>query len=537
MNIFRAISQSIVRGFSRLARRDGETSANVQPEAPSSYNPRLFLGKSGGFEATSNQRLYPNLGSKLPINDELRASIEGLRGIGRDQEQNNPYGKRYLRLSTTNVIGRDGVKLRCQFTDKNKNLLEDINDEIETAWSRWGKKGTCDVTGKFSFVKIQELSYMALKRDGEIFVRLIKGWERNDFGFAIQLIMADRLDHTLYGTLDNGRTISLGIEFDEYGAAIAYYFTDINGSNYFPGRKHRRIDAAQILHIFDPTRPDAQRGYSHFSTSVNKLRMLHGFDEAELTQKRIEAAKMGWLVKKELERGGSLMQAEDDDSSSHDLVFEVEPGVVNQLPPGYDIKETTWGNHEGNPADFRKGQLRGAAAGLNVNYNDMAMDYEGVNYTSLRAAYLSDRDGYAVDQRIIMEDLCQPVYEAFLPMAILMGQIKTVKATEFEKYMEPIWSPRGWKWVDPLKEAKGYEIMLDRGLISEDEIVSERGAELEEIYLKKLAAKQLRERLGLDEEEKGETKADENGRSKKGASAKVNPRAFGATERDDSAEV
>ena len=113
MNIFRAFTQIIARGFSRLARREGETIGSAAPETENAYNPRLYLGKSGGFEATSNPRLYPSLGSKLPINDELRASIEGLRGIGRDQEQNNPYGKRYLRLSTTNVIGRGRAASRA----------------------------------------------------------------------------------------------------------------------------------------------------------------------------------------------------------------------------------------------------------------------------------------------------------------------------------------------------------------------------------------------------------------------------------------
>lgn len=490
-----------------------------------------FLGAAVGlrssFEALSRPRLYPGVSGGRTQSQDLQGSLNQLRDLGRDQERNNPYSRRYLSLIAINVIGRDGIQLRCNFHNRKSEPLERVNSELEWGFARWAKRGVCEASGKFSFVKVQELVARALKRDGEIFVRLLRGFD-NEWGFALQLLMADRVDEGLNKTLSNGHQIIMGIEVDNYGRRVAYYLKDEAGANTYYGRRVSRIKADEILHVYDPTRADSERGYSEFSASINKLRMLHGCDEAQLTTMRVTAAKMGWLERTSTPPGSGIND-EDDDVE----IYEAEPGMIKELPPGYTIKETNWGSYDGDPDLFRIGQLKGAAAGLGVNYNDLAMDFSGVNYTSLRAAYLSDRDGYSLLQRVIIENFCQPVYEEWLKLAVLKDQFVSVKATNMALFMDPSWQGRGWEWVDPFKEARAAEIQKNNMLMSEDEIVSRRGADLEETYQKMSTAARMREKYGLTDLMKGEGKENANSPGNRGATSQSHRRAKGESALED----
>lgn len=481
---------------------------------------------SSPFEALARKRLYPSKGRRRRAKEELGKTIPELRELARDQERNNPYSLRYLDIVGVNVIGRDGIRLKAAFTaERSGRLLEKTNAELENKFWEWGKRGVCEASGRFSFVKCQELVLRAMKRDGDIFVRFLRGWEGNPFGFAIQLIMPDRVDSELNKTLSGGRKIVMGIEVDEYGRRLAYYVKDEGASEVYPGHKARRIPADEMIQVADPMSPDEERGYTRFSTVFNKLRMLHGADEAELVARRVTSSKMGWLEKVD-DDGRAAEESEHDEEPFEE--FEAEAGVIRELPPGYKATVSDFGQFDGDPEAFRKGQLRATAAGLGVNYNDLAMDFQGVNYTSLRASYLSDRDGFSVLQRVMIENFVQPIYEEWLKCCVLKGMLKYVTGQDIQKFLVPSWACRGWKWVDPYKEAKGYELLLQHNLISEDEIVSERGADLEEVYLKRLAAKKLRERLGLTDIEEaagakdGTTNDGAKGRS--GAAAKANTR-------------
>lgn len=480
-----------------------------------------MLGMRAAFDALSRPRLYPSVGGRRLMNDDLQASIGQLRELAADQEQNNPYSKRYLNLNAINVIGAEGIKLKANFHNRKGEPLGDINDELETEFKLWGRRGSCEVTGKFSWVKVQELALRALKRDGEIFVRLLTGFD-NSWGLTLQLLSASRVDESINQDLGEGKRIVMGIELDRYGRRLAYHVKDDMGDIVRNGKRFVRLPASEVIHLYDPTRADAERGYSDLSASINKLRMLHGCDEAQLTTMRVTAAKMGWLERVNGRPGQGVNDEEDDIE-----IYEAEPGMIKELPVGYTIKETNWGSYDGDPDKFRKGQLRGAAAGLGTNFNDLCMDYEGVNYTSLRAAYLSDRDGYSLLQRVMIEGLCQPVYETWLKMSVLAGRFRFVNAQTMGRYMAPGWQGRGWEWVDPAKEARAAIDLLGALLISEDEIASKRGADLEEIYRKISSAERLKQKFGLSdkgEDDGSKGKGAGTGRSRAG-SARDNRRA------------
>jgi capsid protein len=58
------------------------------------------------------------------------------------------------------------------------------------------------------------------------------------------------------------------------------------------------VDAAEIIHKFIQYRPGQTRGVTLFAPILLDLKMLDGYQQAELVATRMAAAKMGFLVQK-----------------------------------------------------------------------------------------------------------------------------------------------------------------------------------------------------------------------------------------------
>ncbi|MBT3840841.1 MAG: phage portal protein [Verrucomicrobia bacterium] len=180
-------------------------------------------------------------------------------------------------------------------------------------------------------------------------------------------------------------------------------------------------------------------------SAMTRLQMLGAYEEAELTAARVAASKMGFLVK---ERSEGYIG--DTDEAGNPLM-EVEPGAIEELPMGTTFQSWNPDHPVGNYAGFVKSCLRGIAAGLGVSYNMLANDLEGVNYSSIRAGLLDEREYYKAVQRWFIDTVITPVFEGWLETNILNGTIN-LPAAKLEKFNAPDWKPRRWAWVDPLKD-------------------------------------------------------------------------------------
>lgn len=417
--------------------------------------------------------------------------------VGRDQERFNPYAKRALNLKVSNIVGPRGIFLKAQFRDEMDNNLSEINRELEREHRIWGQKGSCETTGRWSFRDCQALLLRTLIREGEAIARHVRGWD-NEHGYAVQLISPHRLDPSLNKELSNGNRIILGIELNEWDRPVAYYFTaPVKGKILMAGKRYDRIDAKDIMHFFLPLEIERTRGSSEFLVVDGRMKLLNGFEEASVMAARIGAMKLAFLEKKDAPQNG---YTGDDDEEDEELIMSPEPGEIPKLPDGYTVKEVDWDYPNNEFSDFRKAQLRGVSSGLDVNYNELTMDYEGVNYTSLRAASISDRDNYESLQIFMKENFCMPTYREWLRMAVLKNVFKKVTIDNWRDFLLAGWQARRWKWVDPYKEAKGYEVLKTLQVMSEDDIASEIGNDLEDVYADIKKAKDLRDELGLDKE-------------------------------------
>lgn len=410
----------------------------------------------------------------LSVDKQLRTDLLKLRTRARDLARNNPYIRQYLALLTANVIGPKGIKMQAQVSNNNGNLSKLINDKIEAAWGEWGK--TASACGRFSMTHLMQQAVRTLATDGEVFIRKVRGAQFGKYGFALQLVDADQVDHEYNQPAgDKTNEIRLGVEVSEWGRPVAFYLWDRHQSDAnMSARKRIRVPAEDMLHLYDPDRANQTRGVTWFNSVMVTLHMFDGYAEAELIAARTAASKTGWF--KYTDAGTAEMASE---IPNEPIQMDAAPGSIEMLPPGLDF--VPWDSSHPTTAyqTYQQTMLRQVASGLRVSYNAMANDLTGVNYSSLRSGLLIERDMWRTLQQLIIERLYQPIYEAWLASALLTGGL-VLDSRDPTRFLSVKWTPRGWDWVDPLKDINASILAIQNGLSSRTAVLAETGDDFEE---------------------------------------------------------
>ncbi len=447
------------------------------PPARRGYTPkRGRISRRNAYSAAGGGRLLADwtTGLSSPTAD-ARADLHRLRARARDLCRNNEYASRFVGMVKDNVVGADGVKLQVRAKDTNGTFDKFANDTIEAAWKKWAKKGVCTRDGRLSLTEVERLIVETVARDGEVLVRKLRGRKAgNVFNLSLQVLEVDYLADNYRVS---NRNIDLGIERDDFGKPIAYWLYSKNPSNDYDsgGRFVTRVPADEILHLFITERPEQSRGVPWLSSAMFRLKMLDGYEEAEVVAARVAATKMGFFI---TETGEDYTG--DDEDSDGAIIMESEAGTFEQLPPGVtDFKMFDPAHPTAQYSDFVKGVLRGVASGMGVSYVSLANDLEGVNYSSIRQGALEDRDHWRGLQTWLVESFCGPIYESFL-LAYLSSTLTTLPPRRFDKFNAPKWAPRGWAWVDPLKEVTANTAAVAQGFKSKSDVLAETGRDFEE---------------------------------------------------------
>lgn len=444
------------------------------------------------YQAALKDNLTAGWGTAiLSADTPLNSDLERLRARSRLLSGNEPYFKYWLKLQNRNVVGARGIHLQMKVVAKyNDDGSVDFDDRanriIEDGWQRWCKRQNCTVNKRHDFVMVQKLVLKSMLRDGEIFVRKVKAWKGNSFRFALQLIEADHLDMRYTSVLASGNVVRMGVEFNEWNQAVAYHFHEKHPGDYIahhPDRTKRiRLTADEVLHIYDPERVDQSRGLPDGTASMIRSNMLNGYQEAELVAARAASGKMGFFTSPDGESFEGDDSEFDEEGNETEVITEADPGTFDELPEGYDFKPYDPQHPTTAFGGFVKSILQGVASGLGINYNTMANDYEGVNFSSLRQANLNDREGWKEMQWWLIEQLHEQIFADWLLMALATGELNPLPTAKFEKFNRPSWRPRGWTWIDPQKEATANQTNIAMGVESLTAIAAEQGRDIEEIF-------------------------------------------------------
>ncbi len=445
--------------------------------SPNPLDPKRVGGRRN-YAMGQNSRLTADwFSAELSAEDAIFQAASVTRRRAQDLERNDPHVRRFLQMVNSNVFGHVGIRLKPEARRPDGSLDEADNKAIRNSFMRWGKVGTCTIDGRLAWAEVESMILRRILVDGEVLVRKIKG-PVNPHGFALQILDASMLDEYKTQPRGSGRNkISQGIEMDRNDRPIAYHLTKANG----PEGATQRIPAEEMQHLFMQERPHQYRGITWLAPVGLRQKMLDSLEVATVIGARIAASKMGFFTSEEGSEyvGDSIL---DGNATGMDI----SAGAMEKLPAGMKFEpfDPSW--PPSNFGDLEKQMKRSLASGLGVSYVTLANDLEGVSYSSIRQGELSDRDFWRCMQAYMVRHCSDLIYDDWLLMALSFGQITDATGQELplrrlDKFSDRSWRPRGWAWVDPLKEVQAAEKSIALLIKSRSEIVAEQGGEFSEI--------------------------------------------------------
>lgn len=438
-----------------------------------------------GYAAAEFSRLTSSLLSESQyINNTLRYQLRTLRARSRQASQNNPFAKHFATMVVNNVAGPAPFRLQAKAKFKNGRLDTGANEKIEFAWRRWSAVGECEVTGRWSWNTLQRLIIRNLAVDGEVLIRKIKGGNSRH-GYQLQLIDVDRLDEQKNQELRGGGAIHMGVEMDASSRPLAYHVLKRKPVNWMSNyvRDHERIPAEEIVHLFVPDFAEQARGVPWMYAALLNLIHLGAFEEAAVIAARVGASKMGFYKSPD---GDPSAIGDGKDPATGDFYDEVEPGMFGTLPPGYDFQAFDPKYPDAAVEPFIKACLRGVATGLDVAYHNLSSDLESVNFSSARIGEMPEREQWKSLQNFAVEHLHQPLYEEWLPLQVLLGNValplSAGGALALNKYRDVTWQPKRWAYTNPKDEAEANILLVNNKLKSRTRTIAETGEDIEDVF-------------------------------------------------------
>jgi lambda family phage portal protein len=420
--------------------------------------------------------------SNSSADSELSLSLTSLRTRSRSLMRDAPYAKRARVIVVNNVVG-SGVGMQCQVRSTRGELHARINADIEAVWSEWSKADACHTGGALAFSDFERACLSEVFTAGEVFIRL----HRRPFGqsavpFALELIeaerVADEFSRPQPGPSDPQRDVRMGVELDLYGRPVAYWIRERH-----PGElrfdmtqvtRLERVPAADILHLRIVDRWPMTRGEPWLHSVIRKLGDMDEYSSSELI-----AAKMSANFFATIETANEDPMATTTEASSGQRQMNIEPGVIEQLAPGDELKFHSPNRPNTALDPFLRYMLREVAAGVGCSYESLSRDYSQSNYSSSRLALLDDRDLWRVLQQWWGRSFRAPLYGQWLQAAVLSRAVASIPVESYAlnkaNFEAVTWKFRGWSWVDPTKEVNAYKEAVKAGFMTVSKVINLTG--------------------------------------------------------------
>lgn len=465
------------------------------------------------YEATQVRKDWVT--SSAP-NQRSHWQAKPLRDQARHLYENDPIARRCVDSIVCNMIGK-GVMPIVQTENAAQGANEQVESIVTSYLNRWLSTTEGDFDGDNTLIGLQSLVVKALVKDGAVFVRRVVKRKK----LRLQILEHDYLDVTYTTGKDqkNGREVVNGIEFDRWGRISAYYLweyhpednigayggrnTNVSVPNPHTisagirgvGGRSLRIPVSEICHIKRIDRPGQHDGVTWLAPALIKFWDLREYEEAKLKQQKIQACFTA-LIKdnfalSEEEREDTLGLSVNKLESNLDepSLRSVEPGLVEELPPGKDV---VFPSPTGTTDErFIERGLRQIAGALGVSY-EIFNDYSQVNYSSGRMGFLEmDRNLKHALKTVVEPQFLLKIGEWVITHLEMHGAIPQNSGVFIK------WAPPAREMIDPQAESQAIANMVATNLISMREAHAMLGYDFEQKIQDIVQSNQVMAEAGL----------------------------------------
>lgn len=429
---------------------------------------------------------------RTSADQEIRQDLLRLRNRSRTIVRDTPIGRRYVDLFAENVAGEHGLRFRPRCLLPNGERDTVLNQKLSDLWAEWTLPEHCTLDGQLGWAELHQTVRRLEPMDGEVLLRHLRG-APNKFGYAVQLLDPDQLADELNANPAGAGApyVRQGVEKDKYGRPVRYHIWDGHPSDSRAAGRPRPIPAADILHLFRPFRPGASRGLPWLHAALESVHVMGGYIESTLVASRMAANQNTFY------KPGDKADDQDEDET-HPLPQDTAPGEGYELPPGYDVVFNDPKQPHSEFGPFVKAMHRLIASAGGVAYSSLSGDLEAVNFSSIRAGLLAERDLFRQLQARDAVQFARPIWLTLLEMALLSGAIR-LSQDEYQRARTQFdFVARGFPWVDPDSDLKALDAEIKLGINSRTRASEERGRDFERTLSELDAEQQLAAEYKVD---------------------------------------
>lgn len=410
------------------------------------------------------------------------SGLSTIRARARDQVRNNPWASTALDKLTANGIAT-GIQAKGLWGTPEFRLAE------TKLWNQWQK--VCDADWSCDGYGLQALAWREWREVGEVFVRYRarRAGDGLPVPLQMQLIEAEQCPSDLYTTASNGNPVRAGIEFDAIGRRVAYWmYREHPGDTvlHVNGSELVRVPADQVEHVYMPKRAGQIRGIPDITPALLRMFHLDRFSDNVLERQAIANLFAGFFTDAGSEFGedgqapmGNTVGPGVDGAELAGL----EPGTMQQLPPGMSVKFSDPPDAGSNFGDFMRHGLLAVAATMGVPYEVLTGDLTNVSDRALRLILNEFRRLIEMWQWLgFIPRYCQPSRERYFDACVLSGALVIPGYADIRAdVVNTLWVPEGWPYSHPVQDVDADIKAIRAGLTSRDSTVLSSGNDPERV--------------------------------------------------------
>lgn len=438
-----------------------------------------------------------------------------LRERSAELYERNLYARGIIRRLVTNVINT-GLDLEVapeeSIIGREEGSLDEWAEEVENRWRIWARApGRCDALQLRGFGRLQASAWMEALVSGDVLVALDQDRATN---LPRVRLFDGRAVQSPPHQPRRGHRIVEGVELDSRGRQVAYWI-------YHEDEKWKRLPAwgeksgrrlAWLVYGTD-NREHETRGTPLLAIVLQSLRELDRYKDAA-TRKAVINSIIALFIQKDEERagtrpltGGAVRRGTQDVVGGDGAVRSFK---IQEQMPGLLLEELSVGEKPvgfGNAGtdekfvDFQNALVAAMAWHFEIPPEILTLTFNA-NYSASQAA-LNEFKLYLNKERARFgEEFCKPIYGEWFVAQALTGRIQASEALQvwrdasqydvFGAWIASEWAGHIKPSTDLVKVAKGYEILLDRGIISYDLATKElTGQKFSKVYKKQKVERKM----------------------------------------------
>jgi len=408
-------------------------------------------------------------------------SLNNLRAISRDMDRNGPIPRGAIDTMRYNILG-SGLRVQSQIDYEFLGFTVDEarawESKAERIFKFWAESENADVERTSNFYELQTIALIGTFVSGDIFTAM-PYIDRKDspYSLALQLIEADRVSNP-NNAMDSKR-IAGGIENDALGAPTHYHITKFHPGDLGLANSWKKVPVfgtsgrRNILHTFEKRRPGQRRGISLLAPVIEPLKQLTDYTHAELTAAVVSGMFTVFIETPEGEAAEGL-DAEAQNYQPDEM--KMEAGAILGLAGGEKV--TTANPNRPNTAfdPFTQAVLKQIGAALNLPF-EVLMKHFTASYSASRGALLEAWKMFRTRRTWFSQKFTQPVYEALLTEAVLLGHLNAPGFLEDpmvkKAYCGASWNGPAQGQLNPVNETKAAISRVEEGFSTRTKEASE----------------------------------------------------------------